>query len=163
VALLNDSKYGHEANHEWMRLTLLKGSISPDPEADLGTHYFTYALYPHIGDWREGDVIGAATALNVPLYARKTVLPVQTQSFISCDAANVTIEAVKRGEDGKRLIVRLVERFNKHTRATLTFNKPLTRVCYCDLMENEEDILSHNGNSVTITLKPREIVTLALE
>jgi alpha-mannosidase len=54
VALLNDCKYGHEANGHWMRLTLLKGSIHPDPVADLETHHFTYVLYPHMGDWRTG-------------------------------------------------------------------------------------------------------------
>ncbi|MEM6530509.1 MAG: glycoside hydrolase family 38 C-terminal domain-containing protein, partial [Chloroflexota bacterium] len=163
VALLNDSKYGHEANHEWMRLTLLKGSISPDPEADLGTHYFTYALYPHVGDWRDGKVIGAATALNVPLYVRKTALPPQTHTFITCDADNVSIEAVKRSEDGKRLIIRLVERYNQRTHTVLRFHKPITRVSMCDLMENEEAVLAHDGNTVEITLKPCEIATLALE
>ncbi|MEO0563172.1 MAG: glycoside hydrolase family 38 C-terminal domain-containing protein, partial [Chloroflexota bacterium] len=102
VALLNDSKYGHEAHHEWMYLTLLKGSILPDPEADLGLHHFTYALYPHEGDWREGDVIGAATALNVPLYAQSTDRSASDETFLSCDASNVTLEALKRAEDGKR-------------------------------------------------------------
>jgi len=163
VALLNDSKYGHEANHEWMRLTLLKGSISPDPEADLGTHYFTYALYPHSGDWRGGDVVGAATALNVPLYARKTALPPGSASILSIDADNVNLEAVKRSEDGKRLIVRLVERFNQHTQTTLVFRKPFSSVAVCDLMENEETRLAHEGDIVPVTLKPREIVTLAIQ
>ena len=47
IALLNDCKYGHEADKRLMRLTLLKGSIYPDPTGDLETHHFTYSLYPH--------------------------------------------------------------------------------------------------------------------
>lgn len=162
VALLNDSKYGHEAHHPWMYLTLLKGSILPDPEADLGTHHFTYALYPHAGDWRAGDVIGAATALNVPLYAARTAQPTGQQTFIACDAPNVSLEAVKRAEDGQRLILRLVERYNRRTQATLTLYRPVTRAHSCDLMEREETELAHDGHTVTVTLQPCEIVTLAL-
>ena len=36
VALLNDCKYGHEANGSLMRLTLLRGSTSPDPGSRSG-------------------------------------------------------------------------------------------------------------------------------
>ena len=162
VALLNDSKYGHEAHHQWMYLTLLKGSILPDPEADLGTHHFTYALYPHTGDWREGDVIGAATALNVPLYARPTARGVSETTFVSCDAPNVTLEAVKRAEDGRRLILRLVERYNKRTQATVTLHKPVGGAFRCDLMEREEAQIPVDGNTVSLMLQPCEIVTLAI-
>src|SRR5690606_8833709 len=67
VALLNDSKYGHDVKDHVMRLTLLRSPVSPDPGADLGVHDFTYALLPHAGDWRAGDVTRAAHELNVPL------------------------------------------------------------------------------------------------
>ena len=53
VSLLNDCKYGHEANGKTIRLSLLKGSVFPDESADLGQHHFTYALYPHAGSWEE--------------------------------------------------------------------------------------------------------------
>ena len=68
VSLLNDCKYGYDIHDNVMRLTLLKSATSPDPEADQGEHAFTYSLYPHLGDWREGTVAQAAS-LNVPLHA----------------------------------------------------------------------------------------------
>src|SRR3546814_10187073 len=48
VALLNDAKYGHDclgdASTTTMRLTLLRATRYPDPDADRGAHRFTYAL-----------------------------------------------------------------------------------------------------------------------
>jgi len=69
VALLNDSKYGHSLHGSTLGLSLLKGAIFPDPNADRGHHRFTYALLPHAGDWREGQVVRRAYELNAPLFA----------------------------------------------------------------------------------------------
>lgn len=44
AALLNDCKYGHEVVESMLRLTLLKGSISPDPTADMEEHFYLCAL-----------------------------------------------------------------------------------------------------------------------
>ena len=56
ISLLNDCKYGYDISGNVMRLTVLKGAMFPDPEADLGEHRFTYSLLPHSGDWRNGTV-----------------------------------------------------------------------------------------------------------
>ena len=66
VALLNDSKYGHDTQGNTLRLTLLRSPKAPDPNADMGKHVFTYALLPHGGDFREGEVVDHAYALNAP-------------------------------------------------------------------------------------------------
>lgn len=163
VALLNDCKYGYEANGAWLRLTLLKGSIYPDPTADLEKHHFTYALYPHRGDWRQADVLRHAAELNTPLICHRASSDMsQPHSFITCDAPNVTLEAVKCAEDGAALIVRLVERHNALTHATLTFDRALESAHSCDLMETPEASLTPDGQRVSVTLKPYEIVTLRL-
>ncbi|MGA7936110.1 MAG: alpha-mannosidase, partial [Kovacikia sp.] len=52
VSLLNNCKYGYDAQPNQLRLTLLRSPEFPDPEADKGHHSFTYALYPHAGDWK---------------------------------------------------------------------------------------------------------------
>jgi alpha-mannosidase len=130
--------------------------------ADIGVHHFTYALYPHVGDYRAGGVHAEATKLNVPLVVRPTALPPQDVTFISCEASNVTIEAVKRSEDGGRLIVRLVERENKRTHAKLTLKYAIQAVVNCDLMENGAEPVAHDAHTVSVMLKPRDIVTLAI-
>ncbi|HEX7000547.1 MAG TPA: alpha-mannosidase, partial [Trueperaceae bacterium] len=64
VALLNDCKYGYDVKDDVMRLTLLRSPVRPDPDADRGRHEFVYALLPHAGDWRAGDVVRHALDLN---------------------------------------------------------------------------------------------------
>lgn len=163
VALLNNCKYGHEANGRLMRLTLLKGSIYPDPEADRETHYFTYALYPHKGGWREAKVHQEATKLNQPLWVKRVGETAVSHQFLYCPAENIFLEAMKRSEDGSALIIRLVERHNMLTRTTLTFDRPLIAAQSCDLMENIEKELTPNDRQLNITLNPYEIVTLRIE
>ncbi len=54
VAVLTDSKYGYSAFGDTLRISLLRAPRSPDPEADIGRHAFTYALLPHAGGWQDG-------------------------------------------------------------------------------------------------------------
>lgn len=163
VALLNDCKYGHEVVESVVRLTLLKGSISPDPTADMEDHLFTYALYPHAGDWRTAGVMPRALNLNEPLTVFASQQPLPRHSLLAYDAGNVTLEAVKRAEDGDGLIVRLVERHNRRTSATLTFDRPVTAAWVCNLMEATEAVLTPTGAQLAVSFKPFEIVTLKVK
>jgi alpha-mannosidase len=67
VSLLNDCKYGYDAQPSQLRLTLLRGSTWPDPDADRGWHQFTYALYPHQGSWQSAQTVRRGYELNLPL------------------------------------------------------------------------------------------------
>jgi alpha-mannosidase len=161
VAILNDGKYGYEVNGATMQVSLLKGSIFPDPNADLEEHFFTYALYCHPGDWRAGEVMQEALQLNVPPVIRFAgEVEESDYSFIAGSAENVTLEAVKRAEDDQGLIVRLVERENRLTSTEVVFDRPVTQAWSCNLMEDTEDELTVEENRVLVTLKPYEIVTL---
>src|SRR6185312_14873429 len=78
VSLLNNGRYGHSALGNTLGLTLLRSPIDPDPLADAGHHEFTYAIYPHHGDWTVGGTVNEAIALNSPLIAH--VMPATRQS-----------------------------------------------------------------------------------
>ena len=148
-----------------MRLTLLKGSIYPDPEADREVHDFTYVVYPHVGNWRSADIIQAASNLNSQLYGTRSDhvnLP-EIHAFVECDAPNITLEAGKRSEDGRYLVLRLVERFNRSSSVNLTFDRMIKRVWLCDLMENAEKEFSIQSKSMELEVKPYELITLKLE
>ncbi|NET54903.1 MAG: alpha-mannosidase [Symploca sp. SIO2E6] len=67
VSLLNDGKYGYDAQSSQLRLTLLRSPNWPDPQADRGIHHFTYALYPHSGSWQSAGVVRQGYELNLPL------------------------------------------------------------------------------------------------
>ncbi len=67
VSLLNDCKYGCDAGSDYLRLTLLRSSTWPDPNADRGYHEFTYAIYPHSGTWQAAQTVRKGYGLNSPL------------------------------------------------------------------------------------------------
>src|SRR5256885_17260938 len=67
AALLSDCKYGYSCYGNELRMSLLRAPKSLDPEADMGTHEFAYALMPHAGGWREAGVVAEALRFNVPV------------------------------------------------------------------------------------------------
>jgi alpha-mannosidase len=48
VSLLNNGKYGHDIHENVMRVSLLRSSTMPDPQADQGQHSFTYSLIHYL-------------------------------------------------------------------------------------------------------------------
>ena len=72
VSLLNDCKHGYDSQCDRLRLTLLRSSMWPEPNADIGKHQFTYAIYPHQNDWRKAQTVRKSYELNLPL--RVTIL-----------------------------------------------------------------------------------------
>jgi alpha-mannosidase len=162
VSLLNDCKYGHEANGKNIRLSLLKGSVYPDEHADLGQHQFTYVLYPHPGSWEQAGTIQQALNLNHPLLAQANtdLSRAKSHSFLSCKAENITLEAFKQAEDENGVILRLVERHNTSGTATLVFDRVIEKAWVCDLMENSESEIQSNGKQLSFKVAPFEIVTL---
>lgn len=67
VAILNDCKYGYATEGNVMRLSLLRAPTEPDPECDMGSHEFSFAIYPHKGTFAESDVPVVAAAFNAPM------------------------------------------------------------------------------------------------
>jgi alpha-mannosidase len=158
VALLNNGKYGHSLHHNTLGLSLLKGSIHPDANADLGLHRFTYSLLPHAGDWRTGEVVRRAYELNAPLFVSANQRPARAQaSFLSTDCPHIVVETVKMAQDGDGLIVRLYEAHNQRGTASITFERP---IAVTDLHEREIGALAVEGNTLSFDVRPFEIKTL---
>lgn len=137
LAVLNDAKYGYDALGGELRLSVLRTPIYcfhdpavKDPRrryeyTDQGLQRFRYALLPHAGDWRDGDVVRQAQQLNQPPIAREEPahrgkLPA-TFSLASLDAHNVILEVIKRAEDGDGIVLRAYETHGRPAKAALTF------------------------------------------
>jgi len=161
VSLLNDSKYGWDIKDNVIRLSLLRSPESPDPDADRGKHLFTYSLLPHTGDWRNGT-LQAAHELNSPanaLVADNHQGIGSFRSFIQVSRPGTIIDAVKQAEDGKDIIVRLYEAYGGRGPAVLTFDRNITDVCECDLLERCTGAVDYNGSEIRFNIKPFEIRT----
>ena len=168
VSLLNDSKYGWDVRGNVIRLSLLRGSIRPDPDTDLGEHDFAYSLFPHAGTWQAAGTVRAAYELNSPLRAIHRVFPLAEErlpgrhSFLSVDAPNVHVGALKPAEEGEGAILRLVEQHGARGPVRVTFDRPLASVEACDLLERAEGKVETKGCAFTTSLRPFEIASFRI-
>ena len=167
-ALLNDCKYGYDACEQLVRLTLVRGSTQPYPASDIGQHRIRYALLVHAGTSDLAAVPVAAERFNNPIAVAGTpaiTAPAEagTFSFASVDAANVTLETVKKAEKSDALVLRLHEHANARANATITFGVPVKSARLVNLMEEGGEPLEVRNNSVTLHLRPFEIATLMLD
>lgn len=168
AALLNDCKYGYDIHDSVMRLTLLKSGIFPDPDADKEVHTFTYAFYPHMGDFREGRVIQEAYDLNCPLQAEIVgAKEKKTLSMLKLDTEHVIADTVKLAEEGDGIVIRMYEAYGK--RGEVTMELPVLgdlsqfSIWECDCMEQEEREITHENGKVSFGIRPFEIKTWKLK
>ncbi|MEM6738779.1 MAG: glycoside hydrolase family 38 C-terminal domain-containing protein [Pseudomonadota bacterium] len=162
VALLNDCKYGYDIHKDVLRLSLIKSATMPDPKADRGHHRFTYALLPHLGDWRAGEVIKQAWSLNSPAVAEHSFrAALGGKSLVESRAPNVVIETVKVAEDRSGLIVRLFEAHRSRGPVRIAFSRVPAEIHRCSLLEEPfGDPIPTDGTEALLTLRPFEIVSL---
>jgi alpha-mannosidase len=167
VALLKDCKYGHRVIDGVMDINLLRSPSYPDPVADLGSHEFVYALYPHRGDHIEGGVIRAAYEMNYPVivspWAGSGSVQQDTMSFVQCDGENVIVEGVKKAEDSTDIIMRLYEAHGIESETRVSLGVPVKKAELVNLLEEKVDTLSVDGNAVKLRFRPFEIKSLRLE
>jgi alpha-mannosidase len=165
VAILNDCKYGYDVKNGSVRLTLLRGPVDPDPQADIGYHKASYAIYPHQGNWQEAEVLKRGWEFNNPLIVFQTTnhegkLPPEW-GFLKVEGDAIAT-AIKLAEDSNSLIIRLVEFNGRKARATLTFPSPISSAYETNLLENRIKQLPFNGNQIALNLSPYEIKTVEI-
>lgn len=160
LTILNDCKYGYEVDGQRMIITLLKAPMNPDPTSDRGDHYFTYSLYPHAGNWKDAETLTRGLEINNPMVAVDVngSQGEAVKSFISVDAKNVPLEAVKKCEDEDAYIVRFVEKAGRTTAVNAKLFAEIASVAECDLLErNDVAFDSFSGDTISFTAKPFEI------
>ncbi|MCY7279030.1 MAG: glycosyl hydrolase-related protein, partial [Phormidesmis sp. CAN_BIN44] len=116
VSILSDYKHGYDCQPSQIRLTLLRGSEFPDPEADLGTHTFSYAIYPHAGGWRSAQTVRRSCEFSQPLQVVQLDRPnpqgslPPVRSFLDLQSKNLILTAFKQSEDDlEKFVLRCYE------------------------------------------------------
>ncbi|HEY9614372.1 alpha-mannosidase, partial [Allocoleopsis sp.] len=169
VSLVNDCKYGYDAQPSQLRLTLLRSPCWPDSEADQGIHQFTYALYPHSGSWQSAGTVQRGYELNMPLivlnncpfgtYSHRHLQPMGR--LLDLQAPNLVLMAFKQSEDTpNQWIMRCYECKGESAELSLTSDLDLAIAHPVDLLERSipADEVLLNGQSVNIS--PWKIATL---
>ena len=165
LALLNDCKYACDVLAGRIRLTLLRGPMYPDPEADRGEHTFTYSLYAHEGDWGSAQVVQRAAELNSPLLVRPVgatggqgaEAPVFRTGLLSVAPANVILEVLKTAESEDAIVLRAYESCGNLSPATLTLGFEPKRIVECDLLERPGKDVAMHGCDIETEFQPFEI------
>ena len=166
VSLLNDCKYGYDVKGNVMRLTLLRAPTCPDRTGDDGFHSFTYSLYPHKNTWQTGKTSQKARELNCPLVPFKVKAHAghltDRLSFISSNSENISVEALKKAQNGKGYILRVAETNQSRAMVNLKFAFPIAKVVECNLMEEDETEIPVINDSFSFRLKPYQVKTFRL-
>jgi alpha-mannosidase len=164
VSLITDSKYGYSIEGNVIGLSLLRSPIYPDPFADEGSHEFSYALYPHSGDWRTSTVRVAAN-FNSPLRAvalnnsapssSKFVVPIRLMGD------RLELSALKRAEDSDAMILRVYEPHGDRGETVIESAAPLREALLVNLLEEPIKALKiHEERRVRLSFTPFQVLTL---
>ena len=146
-------------------MTLLRGAEWPDPDADRGTHEFTYSLLPHSGDRVIGDTVRRAWELNSPM----SCVPggggdgasTARRSFFSVSGPAV-LEALKPAENGDGWIVRLYEPHGGRWRVSVRTPLSSLRVSASNHVVEGDIAMISDGGEFNFDIKPFEVRTFRL-
>jgi alpha-mannosidase len=167
-SLINDSKYGYDDAGNVLRLTLLRSPTWPDPEADRGHHHFSYALYPHAGDWKQALTVRHGYEYNYQLQAMQVAAHAGSlgseHSFAAVQAENVVLTAMKKAEDSDSLILHAYEWAGKSGDVTFTVPEGATSATLTNLLEQPQGSpLTITGNQLTVPIHASEILSLRVD
>jgi alpha-mannosidase len=165
---------------EWLSrgdLSTRRGHAGPPeftPEAQcLGQYTFDYALVPHAGTWETNDalVLREAQAFNMPV--RALVVPARanaaahhvasTTSLVDVAPSSLVVSAIKRGNDGEGLLVRVYNPLPREIEAALRPGVVATQAFVANLAEERQTQLpwrAEEGQPLHLQLRAGEILTV---
>ncbi|MCP4639040.1 MAG: alpha-mannosidase, partial [bacterium] len=141
------------------------------PEMDqaqcIGDHEWSYSIYPHSGDWKNG-CFQEAEDLNLPLEAAQVgphagTLP-KSMSFLEVSGRNLQITAFKRAEDRKNsYVVRLFNSDNRAVTGTLKVWKSIKKAWLTNLNEDRREKLEPGDGTLKLKVGKKKIVTVEFQ
>lgn len=159
VSLANDCRYGYDARDNVLRLTLLRGTSFPDPDADRGVHELTYSLIPHSGGWAQGETVRRAWELNVPMRVQPVSGSAAPCSFVSLSGTDAVVETIKPAEDGRGYILRIYEPHGARGPVKVQLGGSFDSVTECNLIEEDRQQVPVQASGWDFAILPFQIRT----
>ncbi len=172
LALLNDSRHGHDVKDGALRLSLIRSSRYPDPEPNMGWHSTRYAIAPFAGKFNPAAITRKAAAFN----AHNAVFPFSTNqreaslpllaSLLRVQTPGAILSALKMAEDDSGILVRLCDYSGSSSELDLRFDHPVAEAHSVDLLERaapDEPEPRFFENRIVRMAKPHEIVSILIE
>ncbi len=162
-SIINDCKYGYDIHSSHMRITLMRAPTCPDRTGDHGINTFKYAFYPHAGDWRT-ETVQKAIAFNVPpvaIYnaeANEGVIDGEKRFILNIDD-NAAIDCIKKAQDGRGYIIRIVEEEQRRGLRSIKLGFDVEKAYECNMIEEDKEEIPVCNNAFEFVLKPFEVKT----
>ena len=183
LAILNEGLREYEAvvdDDRTLAITLVRGfPAQQSPVIDqwdvypwmklaqsLGTNECHYAIIPHAGDWREGGLYGEADRFVLPLETAQAgkgggEMP-QRLSYVEVGPADVSLSAMKKCDERDSMILRLFNPTDDAVTGTVTCHGLISEAWLTNMNEERREQLTADGNSVSVPMGHKQIVTLEL-
>jgi alpha-mannosidase len=152
----------------WLANTF-SGLSFPTPEAQcLGKHVFEYSFIPHQGNWLESKAYKAAHDFNnrlAMIQLRDGTRPrFGSRSYLSIEPEELVLSAFKLAEERDNIfILRFYNSSPRQVGGKIVFGFTVKKAYLCDLREKLLEELKVCNKSIKVSVKPWEIVTLAIE
>lgn len=169
VTVSNDSTYGHDVGRTprndqgtttTVRLSLVRGAVYPDPEADQGRHTSRVTVRPGA---TIADAVEEGYRTNLPV--REVCGDRDVEPLVRVSNPAIVVEAVKLAEDRSGdVVVRLYESLGGRAAGELTASFPVSAVAITDLLERpvEGGTSWVTPTGASLRLRPFELVTVRL-
>lgn len=136
---------------------------------EIGVQSFSYAIYPHAGDWRAARSRDEALAFNagfrsVQVGEQAGTLPLRAALMRSCPAG-LAVSALKPAEDGRGVILRLFNVTGERVRGSVVFRCMPRVVSEVDLKEDPAPrrfLVRREPDRLILDVLPHKIVSLRL-
>lgn len=175
VALLNTGTPSHRVQDGVLSCSFLRSPDAPtmlnetafyefhahDGMRDAGSHRFRFRLLPHAPDLTGEALTAAGVAFNTPLLAAPAAAQ-RPSAPLGLDIPGVGLTALKRAEDGRGWIVRLVELRGRETSGTLTWHAGPAVFEICNMMEERRQTAAEATKQAVLCFRPFEIKTLRI-
>ena len=152
-----------------------RGLMTPEEYArNLGQHClgrleYEYAIYPHHGNWHEGNVHVLADDFRVPIRAIQGVpkqgeLAVTSSLFTIEPIGQLQVSAFYRSKEAGGYVLRLWNVSDDEVRATIAFNVDVRSVEVISLDEqNSQGVLEVKDGAVSLAVARSKIVTMLVK
>ncbi|MDO8686333.1 MAG: glycosyl hydrolase-related protein, partial [Clostridiales bacterium] len=134
----------------------------------FGDFEYSYAIYPHTGDWDVGGVMEAAYKHKVGIKAMQGVpvkgqLP-ETGSFFKINPEKkVMISALKKSEDGSGIVIRLWNTGSERLDVSITPLLPVHSVKSINLDESELSDVEVDNGIIRFEMGPHKIHSMLIK
>ncbi len=130
----------------------------------IGKFDWSYAIYPHSGDWTNG-CFAEAEDMNLPLEPAQAGAHVGTLpkalSFLCVEGDNLQVTAFKQAEDRPgNYVVRVFNPLNEDVEGTIRLFKPIKAAWLTNMNEERSETVSPEGNAIKASFGKKKIVTI---